>query len=309
MRRIPPLASIRVFEAAARHENFTQAAAELGMTQAAVSYQIKVLEERLGLALFARSKRRVTLTEAGRKAAPLVSSAMDTMEDAFSGLVNDNEAVLGISTAQTFASAWLAPRLGTFQVGRPDLAVRLSTDHRLVDFASQDVDVAVRIGRGGWPGLARHFLFRSHLTPMCSPEFLERHPLQRASELLEVLRISPDDNWWRGWLALEGVEVPDGRQRTGIGLDSQITEVGAVLAGHGVALMTPLFWAAELTSGRLVQPFSSVHMPGNSYWLVYPEHKRMQHKIKAFREWLLAEIGTSTGDAPPEVFIEPVDIS
>src|SRR3712207_122666 len=112
MRKMPPLPAVRVFEAAARHENFTTAAAELGMTQAAVSYQIKLLEERLGVPLFIRSKRRVSLTDAGRKVAPLVSGAFDALADAFDGAVADDESVLTISTTQTFASNWMAPRLG-----------------------------------------------------------------------------------------------------------------------------------------------------------------------------------------------------
>jgi LysR family glycine cleavage system transcriptional activator len=134
MRRIPPLTAVRVFEAAARHENFTAAAVELGMTQAAVSYQIRMLEERLGLPLFLRSKRRVTLSDAGRKAAPLVASAFDSLADAFAGIVEDDGAVLTISTTQTFASNWMAPRLGAFQFERPELAVRLITQNQIIDF-------------------------------------------------------------------------------------------------------------------------------------------------------------------------------
>src|SRR3954462_11939521 len=122
MRKLPPLAAVRVFEAAARHENFTLAAAELGMTQAAVSYQIKLLEERLGVPLFVRSKRRVTLSEAGRRGAPLVSAGFDGIAEAFAGLVDEDESVLTVSTAQTFASNWLAGRLGALPVGRPALA-------------------------------------------------------------------------------------------------------------------------------------------------------------------------------------------
>src|SRR5919202_6175978 len=124
MRRLPPLAAVRAFEAAARHENFTLAAAELGLTQAAVSYQIKLLEDRLGVPLFVRSKRRVTLSDAGRRVAPLVSTAFDGISEAFAGLVDDDESVLTISTTQTFASNWLAARLGAFQLARPELAVR-----------------------------------------------------------------------------------------------------------------------------------------------------------------------------------------
>src|SRR4028119_2005532 len=169
MRHIPPLQAVRAFEAAARHENFTSAAAELGMTQAAVSYQIRLLEERLGVPLFVRSKRRVTPREAGRRLAPVVSDAFDRLPEGFSGLVDEDESVLVISTAQTFASNWLSFRIGGFQIARPELAVRLHTSNALTDFASDEVDVAVRMGPGPWPGLRQHFLFCLYSTPLCTP--------------------------------------------------------------------------------------------------------------------------------------------
>ena len=309
MRRVPPLAAVRVFEAAARHENFTQAAAELGMTQAAVSYQIRLLEERLGMPLFVRSKRRVTLSDAGRRVAPIISSAFDSLSDAFEGLVEEDRGVLGISAVQTFAATWLAPRLGAFQIAQPELAVRLSTDNRLVDFASDDVDVAVRIGRGPWPGLRQDFLFRSHVTPICSPAFRDRQRLDRPEQLLDLPLLSPEDSWWRAWLEQAGVAAPRGIRRGGIQLDNQVMEANAVMAGHGIAMMSPLFWRAELQAGRLVQPFATLLLPGTSHWLVYPEHKRNQPKIRAFRDWLLAEVAASAADGPAEVFTEAVDIS
>src|SRR5688572_22006291 len=144
MRRIPPLPAVRVFEAAARHENFTLAAAELGMTQAAVSYQIRALEERVGVPLFVRAKRRVMLSDAGRKTAPIVSSAFDMIGEAFASASAASEKVLTISAAETFASNWLAARLGGFQLEQPQLAVRLHTSNALVDLAAEEIDVAVR---------------------------------------------------------------------------------------------------------------------------------------------------------------------
>ena len=141
------------------------------MTQAAVSYQIRLLEERLGVPLFARVKGRVSLTDAGRRIAPLVASAFETLDDAFSGLVAEDQALLSISTAQTFATTWLAPRLGAFQMRHPDLAVRLSSDNRLVDFSTGEYHAAVRVGRGDWPGLKCHFLFRLNFSPICSADF------------------------------------------------------------------------------------------------------------------------------------------
>ncbi|HEY0626624.1 MAG TPA: transcriptional regulator GcvA [Allosphingosinicella sp.] len=305
MRHVPPLSAVRVFEAAARHENFTQAAAELGMTQAAVSYQIRLLEERLGVPLFHRSKRRVTLTEAGRKAAPLVADAFDTISDAFEAVTNENEAVLSITTTQTFASNWMALRLGSFQVARPELAVRLKTQNHLVDFASEDVDLGIRSGRGNWPGLRSHFLFQFHSAPMCSPAFLERHAIRAPADLLKVPRLSAGDNWWKRWFEKAGVEEAEDPKGTGIWLDSQQMEGNAAMAGHGVAMLMPLLWKGDLAAGRLVQPFPIVSLDGFSYWLVYPEHKRNQPKIKAFREWLFAELRQCVDDAPPEVFAEP----
>jgi LysR family glycine cleavage system transcriptional activator len=307
MRTIPPLPAVRVFEAAARHENFTQAAAELGMTQAAVSYQIKLLEERLGVPLFLRSKRRVTLTEAGRRIGPLVSGAFDGLSDAFSSIVDEDESVLSISTAQTFASNWLAPRLGAFQIEHPALAVRLQTSNVVVDFARDAFDAAVRLGHGPWPGLRRHFLFRLHSTPLCTPEFRDRHNVSAHEDVLRVPRLSPDDDWWKPWLAAAGIVEPEGPRPPGIRLDSQVAEGNATLAGHGISMLSPIFWKAELAAGRLVQPFSLVVAEGQSMWLVYPEHKRNRAKIRAFREFLLREVAAERSAFPPEIFEPPPD--
>jgi LysR family glycine cleavage system transcriptional activator len=305
MRHIPPLPAVRVFEAAARHENFTQAAAELGMTQAAVSYQIKLLEDRLGLPLFHRSKRRVTLSDAGRRIAPLVSGAFDDLSDAFSSVVADDEGVLKISTTQTFATNWMAPRLGLFQIERPELAVRLHTDSGLVDFARDDIDVAIRSGFGPWPPLRQHFLFRLNVTPMCSPDFLERHGIERPEQLFEVPRLSPGDVWWKLWLVAAGLGDRSDPVTGGIRLDSQVAEGNAAMAGHGVAMLSPLMWRNDLARGRLVQLFALTVNEGPNYWLVYPDHKRGQPKIRAFREWMLKEVAADAAAGPAEAFEAP----
>jgi LysR family glycine cleavage system transcriptional activator len=305
MRRLPPLSAVRVFDAAARQENFTAAAAELGMTQAAVSYQIRLLEERLGLSLFARNKGRVSLTEAGRRLGPLVASAFDTLDDAFSGLLADDSGILSISAAQSLASEWLAPRLGAFQVKHPDLAVRLSTDNRLVDFTTGEHHAAIRVGRGDWSGLRCHFLFRMTMSPICSPDFQKEHKLERPEQLLEVPRLSAQDVWWRDWMSEMGVECPDGTPAAGLELDNQVMEANAVRAGSGIALMTPMFWRMELATGRLVQPFPHIMLTDRSHWLVYPEGRRAQPKIAAFREWLLKQVAEATKAEPPEIFEPP----
>lgn len=292
MRQIPPLTAVRVFEAAARHENFTQAAAELGMTQAAVSYQIKLLEERLGVPLFTRAKRRVSLTDAGRTAAAQTSRAFDALDAAFARARTEGEAMLTISTSQTFANTWFAWRLGGFQMAHPDMAVRLFATDALADFAGDEVDVAVRSGREpSWPGVEAELLFRINYTPMCSPGFLERHGGKlEPADLLRLPLISPHDSWWTYWLREAGVEVADGAIRPGIRLDSQAHEGNAALAGQGVAMLTPFFWRNDLADGRLVRPFDQLSSRGFGYWLVYPEHRRNVPKIKRFREWLRAEV-------------------
>ena len=291
MRRIPPLSAVRVFEAAARHENFTSAAAELGMTQAAVSYQVKLLEERLGVPLFRREKKRVVLTEAARRIAPQVGRAFDALDSAFATIRAEDEGLLTVSTSNTFANTWLAWRLGSFQMAHPDMAVRLLTSDALSDFATDDVDIAIRAGRGPWPDLSQDLLLPIDFTPMCSPGFLRRHgPSFEPADLLRLPLISPHDPWWSHWLNEAGVDAPDGPIRVGVRLDSQAHEGHAAMAGQGMAMLTPFFWRNDLADGRLVRPFAQVSTRGYAYWLVCPEARRGVPKIKRFREWLLAEL-------------------
>nr|WP_310523067.1 transcriptional regulator GcvA [Polymorphobacter sp.] len=289
MRDLPPLAAVRVFEAAARHGNFTRAAAELGMTQAAVSYQVRLLEDRLGAPLFHRDKGRVSLTEAGRRAAPLVTGAFDALGDAFAAARAETASVLTISAANTFAANWLAPRLGRFQLRHPGLAVRLDASDILTDFARDAADVGVRSSLRPPAGLHADHLFASIITPFASPDFLARHPLAVPADLLGVLRLTPDDAWWHLWFDAAGVvrgETPHG----GLQLDSQVIEGAAAIAGQGVALLNPRMWQGEIAAGRLIAPFALTATSGASFWLVCPEGRRNAPRIRQFRDWLLAEV-------------------
>ncbi|WP_375288111.1 LysR substrate-binding domain-containing protein [Sphingomonas sp.] len=291
MRRLPPLAAVRVFEAAARHQNFTAAAEELGMTQAAVSYQMRVLAERLGVPMFRREGRRVLLTDPGARVAAELTRAFDAMDAAFAGLRADDERLLTLSCTNTFASTWLAWKIGGFQVAHSDMAVRMLTSDALTDFISDDVDAAIRAGRGGWPGLAADLLLPVDFTPMCSPAFLAAHGGRIAAEdLLTVPLVSPHDPWWAYWLAEAGVEAPEGSLRSGIRLDSQAHEGHAAMAGQGAAMLTPFLWRKDLAEGRLVLLSDQVSTRGYGYWFVCPEHRRRAPKIVRFRTWLLAEI-------------------
>ena len=299
MRHLPPLSAIRVFEAAARHLNFTAAAAELGMTQAAVSYQVKLLEERLGVALFRRDGRGVQLTPAGERAAPQVARGFDALDAAFARLRSENESMMTVSTTQTFANTWLAWKLGGFQMNNPNMAVRLIATDTITDFAKDEVDVAIRAGRGPWPGLERHLLFQVYFTPMCSPDFLARHGGKiQPKDLLNLPMISPHDPWWPHWLREAGVEVNEDEIRPGVRLDVQAHEGHAAMAGQGVAMLTPFLWRNDMAEGRLVRLSDQLSTRGFGYWLVYPEERRAVPKIKRFREWLLQEIGEERADGP-----------
>src|SRR5919109_1400056 len=164
---LPPLSAVRAFEAAARHGSFTKAAAELGMTQAAVSYQVKLLEDRVGAPLFLRLPKRVALSEAGKRLAPPVTEAFQRLAAAFASLRESNEGVLSVTAILSFASNWLVPRLGSFQLAHPNIAVRLETSQRMVDFSREEIDVGIRGGRGTWPGLKTHLLMPTEFTPLC----------------------------------------------------------------------------------------------------------------------------------------------
>jgi len=304
MNPLPPLSAVRVFEAAARLENFTAAAQELGMTQAAVSYQVKLLEERLGISLFQRTGRKVTLTEKGREIAMVVSRAFDQMREGFAALTQDHSTILTISCTNSFAHLWLAQRIGTFQMRQPGLAVRIDATDRVVDFARDGVDVAVRGGRGEWPGLEAKLLTHNRLAPLCSPSWLAANgPIVDARALHAMPRLSPGDSWWQEWFVVMGVEADGKGLPPAIALDSQVMEGRAAMAGHGVAIVNPFMWRTELEAGLLVEAVPSYVRERASYWVVYPAHARNTAKVKAFRDWIAAEFAREIAADPEARFL------
>ncbi|MGA1808001.1 LysR substrate-binding domain-containing protein [Sphingobium sp. WW5] len=304
MSPLPPLSAIRVYEAAARLENFTAAAQELGMTQAAVSYQVKLLEERLGISLFQRTGRKVALTEKGREIAPILTRAFDQMRQGFAALTQDHSAVLSISCTNSFAHLWLAPRIGAFQMRHPNLAVRIMADDAVVDLARDGIDLAVRGGKGEWPGLEAKLLTHNRLVPMCSPAWRDRYgPIADAQALHALPRLSPDDMWWHEWFAAMGVEADPADGPPGIALDSQVMEGRAAIAGQGIAILNHFLWKAEVEAGQLVEAVPSYVREIASYWLVYPPHARNTPKIKAFRDWISAEFASAIAADPEARFL------
>lgn len=292
--RLPPLASLRAFEAAARHLSFTKAAGELAMTQAAVSYQIKVLEERVGSPLFLRRPRQVVLTEAGQILGVAATDAFRRIAEAYDIARSGGQGTLSISTIPTFAANWLALHLGAFQMDHPRIAVRIETSEGLVDLARDNIDIAIRSGTSGnWAGTDAHHLFRENFSPMLSPALADSiGGVRKPADLLKLPIIGSSDNWWKIWFGLAGVDAAEelaSRPRTQFG--SQAYEGRAAAAGRGVGILTPAMFRQELEAGTLIQPFDLLGMDDHSYWLVHEAGRRAVPKIRAFREWLLAEIG------------------
>jgi LysR family transcriptional regulator, glycine cleavage system transcriptional activator len=302
--RLPPLAALRAFEAAARHLSFTRAAAELHVTQTAISHQIRALEERLGLKLFRRLPRGLVLTEEAQRYLPALREAFARIDAATAELLAGRAGgSLTASVLPSFAAKWLVPRLGRFRAANPDIDLRISTSLHLVDFAREDVDVGIRMGRGHYPGLRVDRLFGESLMPVCAPALLEgSQPLRRPEDLRHHVLLHEDDyTGWQLWLELAGIEGVEARR--GPILTDAAMVVQAAAEGQGVALGRTALAAWDIAAGRLVRPFD-IGMPHNlAYYLVCPEASAERPRIAAVRAWLLTEAAKYekelAGLAPP----------
>ncbi len=289
-RRLPPLNALRAFEAAARHLSFTQAAGELNVTQAAISHQVKALEERLGVVLFRRLNRALLLTDAGQAYLPAVRAAFDQIAEATERLyAQEARGTLTVSVLPSFAAKWLVPRLGRFRDACPEIDVRVSPSLHLVDFSREDVDVALRYGRGDWPGMRIDRLMTEDIFPVCSPRLLDGpNPLRAPADLARHTLLHDEDHGsWRMWLAAAGVDGVDPTHGT-VFTDSGML-VQAAVEGQGVALARSALAAADLAAGRLVKPFDVTLPASFAYYVVCPEASAERPKVRAFRDWVLAE--------------------
>lgn len=290
MRNLPPLTAVRAFEAAGRHENFTAAAEELGMTQAAVSHQIRALEDRIGQRLFHRIRRRVELNEMGRRLLPQVTGALDQLELAFGEVKQADENLLTVSASSTFSHLWLAGRLGLFQMQHPGLALRLLASDQLVNFSiNLEVDVAIRSGYGRWEGIHQELLVPLDFTPMCSPTFLDMHGSKIDPQRLhELPRINAEETIWSQWFEQAGIPLDDDAGAGRLRLDSHVNEGRAAIADQGIAMLSPFLWRDSIAEGKLVDlfPSSSVKRESYGYWLVCPEHRLHAPKVARFRKWI-----------------------
>jgi len=295
-RRLPSLNALRAFEAAARLGRVNGAAEELNVTPAAVSHQIKSLEEYFGVSLFRRSVRRISLTRAGETLLPQVTDGFDQLAAACKLLLSEEETgILTVSAPPTLAAKWLVQRLQDFNMRHPEISVRLDGSVGLTRFEEDDVDVAIRFGAGPYEDLHAEPLIAETVLAVCAPSLLNGDkPLKTPEDLAHHTLLHVD--WqsksgakvdWTMWLKLAGVEHIDGRR--GPQFNSEHLSLATAVEGHGIALVGEVHARDELASGRVVQLFDLVLPTEFHYWLVCPPQYLDRPKVKAFRDWIVAE--------------------
>ncbi len=302
-RRVAPLNALRAFEAAARHLSFTKAAEELHVTPAAISHQIKALEDYCGAPLFRRLTRALLLTDQGQAALPALREGFDMLAAASHQLsLPRDDNILTVSAAPSIAGKWLVTRLERFRARHPEIDVRLDATDRLTDFERDGVDLVIRYGGGNYAGLHVEPLFATAVFPVCSPALFDKSPpLKEPGDLahhtlLHVDWTSQHVTWpnWRMWLlaaGAKGVDAERGPRFNDAGLVLQ-----TALAGQGVALATDVLAADDLAAGRLVRPFELSVPVDFGYYIVCPREKADNPKVAAFAAWLQEEAALMTGE-------------
>jgi len=292
-RRLPPLNAVRAFEAAARHESFALAADELAVTPSAVSQQVKTLEEILGVGLFTRRPRGLSLTPAGRRYLPRLSEALDAIAEASRALAaGGDDRTLTVTALGSFAALWLVPRLAGFEAAAPEIDVRLATSDRVVDLAADGIDAGVRYGPGPYPGLHAEKLMEETVFPVCAPALARR--LTRPADLAEVALLhdaSASGRFiynWKTWARAHGLDGVD--LERGSGFTNSTFLVQAAIAERGVMLGRSVLVADALATGALVRPFDLESPAGAAYWFVTLPETADLPKIRRFRDWLFAEV-------------------
>jgi len=299
-RRIYPLNALRAFESSARHLSIVKASDELSVTPAAISHQVKKLEEYLGLPLFRRRVRGLLLTESGKLLTSDLGDVFLRLDKAMEQVIDsDSRGTLTLSVAPTFAVMWLIPRLQRFNKLNPDIDVRISTGLGLVDFQRDDADAAIRLGSGEWFGLESIKLFDESVTPMCSPRLLEgpnaiNCPDDLSAHVLlhnHSMDYDPDAPTWEKWLQAAGASNVDASR----GIHFSLPDHGlqASIDGAGVVLGWRFLSANALADRRVVEPFDLKMPLGSSFYVVYPQASSARPNIVAFRDWLMREVRES----------------
>lgn len=292
---LPSLIAIRAFEAAARLGGFAPAARELQTTAAAVSYHVRQLETQIGIDLFHRCAQRVELTPAGETLAADALSAFTTLRAGFVRAMEADQTRLHVTALPSLGTAWLAPRLGRFRALHPELRVELDLSPDARDLAGGGYDMAIRNGHGSWPGLRAIPLFPSVFTPLCAPGLAEAaRDLGDAGSPLRVPLLGRPD-WWEIWYRDTGHARGPAPDRFGTTFSAEYLDIAAAIAGHGVAIGSPILFAADIAAGRLVRIHPHAATDGRAFWLVYPAARQLSAKIIAFRDWITEEVSNPTG--------------
>ena len=296
VRRNYPLNSLRAFETSARLLSFVKAAEELHVTPAAVSHQVKRLEEYLGVQLFRRLPRGLLLAETGQILMSELREVFLRLDKAMERVLeSDSSGALAISVAPAFAVKWLVPRLQKFDSLHPDIDLRMSSSLGVIDFQRDAFDAAVRLGQGRYPGLEAVKLFDESVTPLCSPRILEGTDKLHSPDDLSRHVLLHDDSMafdpaapdWNTWLKGAGARRVDASRGTHFGQPDHALQ--AAIDGAGVVLGWRYLAADDITAGRLVQPFSLTLLLGSAFYLVYPEAYGGRPKVMTFRDWLIEE--------------------
>jgi LysR family glycine cleavage system transcriptional activator len=296
---MPPLNALRAFEATARHLSFSKAAVELNVTPAALSHQVRALEETFGRPLFVRSVRAIQLTEAGKELYPGLRAAFEMMRESVARLDRSKQdTILVVSGTPGFTAKWLVPRLYRFLAAHPEIETRVTSSRSYANFTSDGIDVAIRMSAGIHPGLHIEKLMEEAVLPLCSPRLVARglrtpNDLARFDLIHFELPMSVPGAvpTWADWLKAAGVNGVDATR--GLRLDAADHALDAAAEGAGVVLAYKTMSLGDVRSGRLVAPFGpEIAIAGRAYHLVCPAGRETQPKIRAFRDWLMTEIAT-----------------
>lgn len=304
-RRLPPLASVRAFEAAARHGSFAKAALELDTTAASVSYHVRRLEQQIGVRLFIRYPQRVELTDTGARVAQEVTAVFDALRASFLHAATTEESHLSLTTLPSLGSSWLTPKLGRFHAKQPGIALAVDLSPEAQDLAGGRFDAAIRNGHGAWPGLRTHELFPSLFVPLCSPRLSRAAAALGDCRPLEVPLLGRPD-WWALWYRALGHAGVPASTRFGASLSAEYLDIAAAVAGQGVAIGSPILFRAEIEAGRLVPAHDLVVGDGRTFWFAYPVVRERSRKIRAFRDWLADE--TARDRAAARTFIRRIKL-
>jgi LysR family transcriptional regulator, glycine cleavage system transcriptional activator len=287
--RFPSLSSIRAFEAAARLGSFAKAAQELDTTAASVSYHVRRLEEQIGVTLFLRHPKSVELTGPGQLVAREAINAFAALRASFSKAAETNETLFSLTTLPSLGTSWLTPKLGRFRAKHPDIIIDLDLSPEAQDLSASRFDAAIRNGHGHWPGLRTIELFPSIFMPLCAPGL--KHAASDIADPRRPLNVPllGRSDWWKLWyraLGFSDVVLPGS---FGTHLSAEYLDIAAAVAGHGIAIGSPILFRNEIESGRLVPAHDFVASDGRLFWFTFPVARQNSRKITKFRDWLCDE--------------------